>query len=107
MHLSLPLGGAVWIYPVPLERHGGLGLLCTPAVLFTHDGRCWSRRTHCMKNRVADPHFWGSALSEPDVTVSRHPAQALRTPLSGRRGGETKKKVTTFTIRTWSRRTLR
>jgi hypothetical protein len=41
-------------------------------------------------HRVAGPHCWGPALSEPDVTVSRHPAQALRTPLSGRRGGEIK-----------------
>src|SRR5487761_138236 len=45
-----------------------------------------------VKHRVAGPHYWGSALSEPDVTVSRHPAQALRTPLSGRRSGDTKRR---------------
>ena len=42
-------------------------------------------------HRVASPHCWGPALSEPDVTVSRHTAQALRTPLSGRRGLETER----------------
>ena len=40
-------------------------------------------------HRVASPHCWGPALSEPDVTVSCHTAQALRTPLSGRRGFDT------------------
>ena len=60
-------------------------------------------RPRALGHRVASPHCWGPALSEPDVTVSRHPAQALRTPLSGRRGCG----ITAFTIRTWSRRTLR
>jgi phosphoenolpyruvate synthase/pyruvate phosphate dikinase len=40
-------------------------------------------------HRVASPHCWGPALSEPDVTVSRHPAQALRTPRTRGRGGDT------------------
>src|SRR5215469_3564719 len=42
-------------------------------------------------NRVAGPHYWGPALSEPDVKLSLHPAQALRTSLSGRRGFDTGK----------------
>ena len=42
-------------------------------------------------NRVAGPHCWDPALSEPDVRLSPHPAQALRTPLSGRRGFDTER----------------
>jgi hypothetical protein len=39
----------------------------------------------------SQPPLLGPALSEPDVTVSRHPAQTLRTPLSGRRGSGTER----------------
>jgi hypothetical protein len=35
------------------------------------------QRVQLPGNRVAGPHCWRPALSEPDVTVSRHPAQAL------------------------------
>jgi len=46
-------GGAIWIYPVPLEWHDGLDPLCTPIVLFTHDGGIRSRRAHRMKSPAA------------------------------------------------------
>src|ERR1700722_3740617 len=37
----------------------------------------------CCVSPSSWPPLLGPALSEPDLTVSRHPAQALRTPLQG------------------------
>jgi hypothetical protein len=42
--------------------------------------RCKSLRRQLPVYRVARPHYWGPALSEPDVRLSPHPAQALQTP---------------------------
>ena len=39
LRCTYPLRGAIWIYPVPLERRGRLGPPLTPTVLVTHDGR--------------------------------------------------------------------
>ena len=47
-------------------------------------------RTVCCRpaptSRVAGPHYWGPALSEPYLRLSPYTAQALRTPFWGRRG---------------------
>ena len=48
-----PFRGAIWIYPVPLERRSSLGPLCTPAVLFAHDRGVGSPCTHCKKSPAA------------------------------------------------------
>jgi hypothetical protein len=50
--LSL-FGGAIRIYPVPLEGRDRLGLFYTPAVLFTHDRGTGSLSAHCKKSPAA------------------------------------------------------
>jgi len=56
---TFPLRGAIRAYAVPLKGHARLGLLYTPAVLFTHGPGTGSLGTHCQKSRAAFQALFG------------------------------------------------